>query len=243
LRGRSPMLVDYQVESRQNLALARNLALAHATGDLVAFLDDDEFPGDDWLLSLFRTWRAFRVSGVLGPVIPHFDQPPPRWIAKSKIFNRPRYQTGYSLGWRQTRTGNVLLDRSILKSASDLFDEHFAMHGEDLDLFRRLVAKGHRFVWCDEAEVFETHPPTRLCRRYHMRRALLRGSVFYSHVPAKSVPVLKSIAALAVYVPALPVLLLFGQHHFMLFVVKCCDHIGRLMAFAGYRIEQHVRAP
>ena len=36
--------VKYCVEPRQNIALARNKALQNAEGDLIAFIDDDEFP-------------------------------------------------------------------------------------------------------------------------------------------------------------------------------------------------------
>ena len=34
-------------EPRKNIALARNKALKHVRGDLVAFIDDDEFPAAD----------------------------------------------------------------------------------------------------------------------------------------------------------------------------------------------------
>ena len=37
------MQVTYCVESQQNIALARNKALQYAQGDLIAFIDDDEF--------------------------------------------------------------------------------------------------------------------------------------------------------------------------------------------------------
>ena len=36
--------VKYCHEPEQNIALARNRALENATGDFVAFIDDDEFP-------------------------------------------------------------------------------------------------------------------------------------------------------------------------------------------------------
>ena len=44
----------YCVEPRQNIALARNKAIEHATGDFVAFIDDDEFPTRRWLLHSVR---------------------------------------------------------------------------------------------------------------------------------------------------------------------------------------------
>src|SRR6516165_2092579 len=50
----SPVAIRYCVEPRQNIAMARNMALANASGDFIAFLDDDELPPRDWLLSLYR---------------------------------------------------------------------------------------------------------------------------------------------------------------------------------------------
>ena len=40
----APFPVKYCVEPRKNIALVRNHAIAHATGDYIACLDDDEFP-------------------------------------------------------------------------------------------------------------------------------------------------------------------------------------------------------
>src|SRR5437867_185465 len=42
--------IRYCVEPRQNIALARNKAVANAKGDFIAFIDDDEFPTQTWLL-------------------------------------------------------------------------------------------------------------------------------------------------------------------------------------------------
>lgn len=46
------MPIAYCVEPQQNIALVRNRAIEHAGGDLIAFIDDDEFPVENWLLSL-----------------------------------------------------------------------------------------------------------------------------------------------------------------------------------------------
>src|SRR5256885_668732 len=64
----SAVLVEYCVEPRQNIALTRNKALELAHGEFVAFIDDDEFPTEGWLLTLFKTCNQYGVDGVLGPV-------------------------------------------------------------------------------------------------------------------------------------------------------------------------------
>lgn len=232
--------IDYVVEEQPNLARARNTAIHHATGDFIAFIDDDEFPGSNWLLTLYRTWQRFRVAGVLAPVVPHFEREPPRWVRPSGVFDRPRYPTGRLLTWNETRTGNVLFRRDIVPPDGEAFDPAFATHGEDRDFFKRMMQAGHRFVWCDEAVAYESQPDRRLLRRYHFRRALLRGSVAYGHATAKLPSVLTSFGALLLYIPSLPFLQLAGHHWFMKYAVKTCDHLGKLSACCGYRIERHL---
>jgi succinoglycan biosynthesis protein ExoM len=60
-----------------------------ARGTLVAMIDDDELPGDDWLLQLLRTLVARRADGVLGPVRPLFEAPPPQWILRERLLRTP----------------------------------------------------------------------------------------------------------------------------------------------------------
>ena len=59
--GMGPELV-YEVEPVQNLSLARNRCLTHATGDYVAIIDDDEYADSRWLLSLYTTQPGFRAA-------------------------------------------------------------------------------------------------------------------------------------------------------------------------------------
>ena len=104
------------------------------------------------------------------------------------------------------------------------------MHGEDKNFFQRLMRKGHKFIWCDEAVAFETQPTNRFTRKYHLRRSLLRGSIAYSHFPRK------------LYTLALPFLQISGHHNFMKYLIKNCDHAGRILAFLGYKIEEHLKS-
>ncbi|HET9360251.1 MAG TPA: glycosyltransferase [Vicinamibacterales bacterium] len=229
----SSLKVTYCSEPVANIARARNAALARATGDFVAFIDDDEFPTEGWLYSLFRTRETHGADGVLGPVLPHFRLAPPRWLSKGRFFDRPRYPTGRRLAWFEARSGNVLFARAILTHLDPPFRPQFATAGEDMDFFRRAIEQGRVFIWCDEAEVFEFVPPSRCTRRYLLRRAVLRGSNFPKHPTDRVKNALKSVVALPCYTVALPVLAVVGHHVFMAYLIKVLDHASRLLAFAG----------
>ena len=227
------MRVTYCSEPQQNIALARNRAVENAQGDFIAFIDDDEFPADDWLGSLLATQSRFDVAGVLGPVQPYFESDPPMWVRRGRFFDRARHDTGYKVNWEQARTGNVLFRRNILDGMSIPFAPEFNTAGEDVDFFRRMMERGHSFVWCDEAVVHELVPASRCRRSYLLRRALLRGSNFHKHPSHRIRNMAKSLVAVPCYALALPVLALFGQHVFLKYLIKLLDHASRLLAFLG----------
>jgi len=228
----SAVPIKYCIEPQQNIALARNKAIENATGDFVAFIDDDEFPPKHWLLTLFETCKKYGVDGVLGPVKPFFGEDTPKWVIKGKFYTRPTYPTGLVIDWRKGRTGNVLLKRGIFATGEQPFRPQFR-NGEDLDFFRRTIERGHVFVWCNEAVAYEVVPPVRWKRTVMLRRALLRGASAALHPNVGARNIAKSVIALLAYTAALPLALLLGHHRFMTVLVKLCDHLGKLLALVG----------
>lgn len=232
MRLSSAIAVKYCVEPRQNIALARNKVIENAEGTFVAFIDDDEFPATNWLLTLFNTCKQYNVDGVLGPVKRHFDEEPPAWIRKSRFYDRRVNPTGMRVDWHEARTGNVLLKRQILIDDAAPFRPEFRA-GEDQDFFRRKIDQGHVFVWSAEAEAYEVVPPARWKRMYLVRKALLRGATAGLQPTCGAVSIAKSAIAVPLYAVALPFALFLGQHRFMTLLVKLCDHLGKLLIKMG----------
>ena len=228
--------VTFVIEPQKNIACARNAAVLNAYGDYIAFVDDDEYPAQDWLLKLFQACRAAGVDGVLGPVKPYFDCPPPIWVTKGAFFERPAHPTGIALNWTQTRTGNVLFSRGILPKNEAPFRVELGLAGSDMDFFRRLIEQGRKFIWCEEAVVFEVVPAARCRLSYLLKRALMRGSNFHKHPVDRMRNAAKSLIAVPAYFVALPFLSLFGAHLFVKYLIKLCDHVSRLFGFAGIEL-------
>jgi succinoglycan biosynthesis protein ExoM len=225
--------VIYRVESRQNIALARNKAVENAEGDYVAFIDDDEFlTSTFWLLTMFNAIQTSGADGAVGSVRPHFEEGTPRWVVEGRFYDRPTYKTGMVIDWRKGRTNNTLLKKEAVLSAGEPFRPEFRT-GEDQDLFRRLIEKGRVFIWCDGDMVYETVPPVRWSRTFMLRRALLRGQTSLRHPTFGAREVISSLIAVPAYTVALPFALAWGQGRFMLLLVKLCDHLGRLLALVG----------
>ena len=239
-KARTSSLLDisYYVEPERNISNARNRAVANARGEFIAFIDDDEFPDKSWLVSLFRLLSKSGVDGVLGPVIPHFDGKPPNWLVKSGLLDRKCFRTGEIIkNARYTRTGNVLIRKSLFDETGVSFDPKYGLSGGgDGVFFKAMLARGKTFLWCNEAPVREIVPPERQRRSYYLRRAFTRGMTEAWLTPLFSLSTLRSLTAISIYALCLPVCFLLGQHLFMKILVKTCDHLGNVLAHAGIKV-------
>jgi succinoglycan biosynthesis protein ExoM len=225
--------IIYCVEPQQNIALARNKALTCATGDFIAFIDDDELPIENWLLTLFKACQKYQADGALGPVKPCFEVQPPKWVIDGGFYDRPSYETGLIIDWRKGRTGNTLLKRRILDVTEQAFRPEFRT-GEDQDFFRRMIERGYKFVWCHEALAYEVVPPLRWKLSFMLRRALLQGSISAHHSGFGLQHVTKSAIAVSLYAVALPFLAVAGRHLFVRYLEKACHHLGKILAVLGF---------
>lgn len=232
--GRSSygLVIEYCMEPTQNIALARNKIVANAKGDFLVFIDDDEFPTDRWLVTLVEACEKYNVDGALGPVKPHFDIEPPKWVIEGKFYDRPSYATGFVIDGAKGRTGNTLLRMALFDDSEARFKPEF-LTGEDQDFFRRMIAKGHKFIWCQEAMAYEVVPPGRWSRKFMVKRALLRGAVALRHPTCGPADIAKSVIAVPVYAALAPPSLLLGQGKFMLCVFKLFSHLGKVLALVG----------
>lgn len=229
----SSIPIEYHVEAVQNIALARNKTVAHARGDFIAFIDDDETPVDDWLNLMRATILRYGVDGVLGPVKSVFDVAHPKWLVRAGLFDRPCGRTGEPIDWRKTGTGNVMVRRQVLSSIEGPFNAQLGSGGEDVDFFRRALDAGKAFVWCEEAIAYEVVPAERMKLSFQMKRALMRGRASLSGPGGTVAGLTKSCVACVAYTLLLPVFLGMGRHRFVRYLISDLDHIGKLLAFCG----------
>jgi glycosyltransferase involved in cell wall biosynthesis len=237
VRERSKLSIDYHVEPERSISLARNRSVENARGNLIAFIDDDEFPENDWLANAYRTLQDSGAAGVLGPVRPHFDHPAPKWLIKSRLSERREFSTGWVLAdAHYARTGNVLLWRSLFSDKRNRFDPIYGRTGGgDAVFFKRMMEKANTFVWCNEAVVYESVTPERQKKSYYIKRAFTRGMTEALESPFLSLSTLRSVVAIPIYSLILPFTLLPGQHVFMRFLIKECDHLAKILAYLGIR--------
>jgi succinoglycan biosynthesis protein ExoM len=201
-RAAMPCPLDYAVEPRRGIPFARNrcVMLARPQADWIAFVDDDEEPAPGWLAELLRVQAAHEADVVTGPVVPRFAGELPRWAARGRLFERPRFPTGT----RRNRafTNNVLFRGDIFDRVRPHFDERMAMTGgSDAHFSRRVHRAGYRIVWADRAEVHETVPASRVAPAWLYQRAYRTGTTnAFIHRDLRPLPVAVAvIACISIY--------------------------------------------
>ncbi len=239
LQADSPVALTYGVEPDKCIAAARNRAVALARGNYIAFIDDDEFPPQNWLWTMYQAIQVFDSDGALGPVYPFYRDSPPDWLLKSGLCERPVVRTGTWLHWQQTRTGNVLLKRKVFDEHNLWFDVKYRTSGSDKEYFREAMGLGYRFVAVKEAPVYETVPAERQNRQYYITRAIVQASnerrFRAPHLKGLSTILApaKAMTALAVYTLLMPLGLLRGKHVLVNYQEKCAYHLSWLLAMVG----------
>lgn len=178
LRDEVPHPIRYVIEERRGIPFGRNRAVREARGlgaDLLAFVDDDEVPTPRWLAELVACRDAHGADAVMGPVLPEFEAPPPAWVVQGRFFERDRRPTGTPMTFGTT--SNVLVGMDVFGDEETPFAEWLGLTGgDDTHFFHRALLAGRRIVWCDEAPVVETVPPSRVDARWLVRRRYRVGN-------------------------------------------------------------------
>ena len=236
----------YFVEARQNIAHARNCCVREACGTWIAFIDDDEVAGSNWLKAYWEMASQKVGDGYFGPVIPRLEHTVPAWMDKEVFFGRPRFPTGTRLSDdRQMRTGNAFIRRSFFSSFK--FDPRYGRTGgEDSDLFGRLSDNGAVFYWCDEAETFEYYPIERLSLRWLVQRSF-RGGYTYTLIKRNRQPgfwrqipgLVKAVGGVVAFGLMLPFELLRGRKYTAKRLMRISVQFAHIWAFLNLPYEEY----
>jgi GT2 family glycosyltransferase len=142
--GQFEIIIVDDTHSRRGPAAARNKGWRTASGDVIAFTDDDTVPDPRWLE---RGLAAFApgIDAVCGRLVMPIPTTPTDY---------ERNESG--LEGAEFVTANCFVRRAVLRSLGG-FDESFRMPWrEDSDLQFRLLEAGHRIVRAEDAVV--VHP-------------------------------------------------------------------------------------
>ena len=177
--------VRYLVEHKTGLNFARDAALHAATGDLLAFLDDDVVVDRGWLEGLFEVWSDCPEAGGYSGLVLPFRLDTPAQIefelagGFGRGFRRIHHEPSnldnplHPVGAGVVGAGcNMCFDRQLLLQLGG-FDEALDTGaplpgGGDLDIFYRVLRSGRSIVYEPRYAVYHEHRETleQLRRQY-----------------------------------------------------------------------------
>jgi len=169
--------VRYAVERRTGLDFARNRAWQEASGDWVAYIDDDVVVDPHWFDGLTEVWRDHpEAAAITGLVMPM------KMDTRARVLFELR--SGFRRGFDRIRFGQELAGNRFYPCGAGIFGAGCNMAfrrdllarlggfdealdtgaplpgGGDLDMFYRVVRSGHTLIYEPTALVFHEHRET-----------------------------------------------------------------------------------
>jgi len=153
----------------------RNEGAKYATGDIVAFLDDDEIPDKEWVKNIKKIYREYKPIVVGGKVI---TENAPQWLPNEFLWLVGGTTfPGHVHEVRNTWGGNTCILREILDTVQ--FDEHFGnnrIQGEDVMICSEIERKtGKRALYTPDIIVYHYPDENKMKFWYLLKRAYWQG--------------------------------------------------------------------
>jgi glycosyltransferase involved in cell wall biosynthesis len=164
--------LHYRISGKQNISLARNIAIetSMGIGEWIAMTDDDCEPPPQWLRSLLDLQHRTGADAVTGRVVRRVPPGSPRWLTEQPFLELGVEKRADGAEMESAATFNSMILSSWLQNRPQIrFDPHFGViGGEDMVFFRAAHAAGLRICFSEKGFTYENEPPSRATLGYQL---------------------------------------------------------------------------
>ncbi len=146
-------------EKRTGPAEKRDICVAHATGEYIAFLDDDSYPEDNWITKSIKILKKKKVASVCGPgltpPLDSFSQKITGAILSSKFGSGPyfyRFTKGEPRMVDDYPAYNMFVTKKALMGVGGWGTKFYG--GEDTALCLKLINAGEKIYYHPDIVVY-----------------------------------------------------------------------------------------
>ncbi len=180
--------LKYVFEPVLGLSVARNTGAVNASGEILAYLDDDAVASTSWLQILYSAYQENSKLAIAGGKVtllwPEGTQPP-RWLSPGLAGNLGAYDLGTTVIYIENpgltpRGLNYSIRSSFLKEIGG-FDTNLGRVGknllsnEELQMTELALKRGWQVAYLPDALVAHNVSPERLNRSWFFSRGWWQG--------------------------------------------------------------------
>jgi len=178
--------VKYLFETKQGLSYARNLAVQNASGDVLAFIDDDVSVDSKWLTMVKKLSDSYmQYAAFGGKIVPLWEKMKPKWVSfegKYPVIQSvfPSHDYGdeireYPIKTQKNPIGANMIFRKFVFEKYGHFREDLGVYGaqnkscglcEDTEFVWRILGNGEKALYYPPAVIYHYVPSERSSKAY-----------------------------------------------------------------------------
>jgi glycosyltransferase involved in cell wall biosynthesis len=182
-QGRFELGVEYRFSGRQNISLARNLAIETACklADWTAMTDDDCEPVPEWLEALLETQQRTGADAVTGTMLRRVPPGSPKWLTDEPFLELGLVRPNDGAELPVASTFNSMISSRWLREHPEIrFQPTLGViGGEDMVFYRSAHSAGLRIHYSERGSVYENEPQSRATLAYQLRLFFWHGNSSY----------------------------------------------------------------
>jgi len=180
-----PNEVKIVISSGFGLSNARNTGIMSASGDIIAFIDDDAWADGKWLERMIENYLDEDVYCVGGRIIPVFENGRPKWLPEEldwivgctykglpEVKSKIRNPIGANMSFRR----EAFEIAGLFKEEVGRYGKKL-LSGEEAEFAMRLkkLKPDSKIIYDPSAVVYHRVPKSRTKIRYALKRAFYEG--------------------------------------------------------------------